>query len=928
MNLQLAILGLGAAAAYSLLAMGLVLIHRASGVLNFSQGALAMAGAYFYYELAVLRGWAYWPAMITSILVTAFLGALIYLLLMRPLSRRAPLVRLIATVGVLVLLQSIAVMRYKSLVVTIPQKLPQDLVHVIVDFPVDRLWLIGIAATCTIVLYVVSKYTRFGLATRGVSENARTAASVGWSPDLVGTINWAIGAGLAALAGILIAPIASLSPSSLTFLIVPALACCLVGGFNSFPLTFLAAVILGVSQGIAGKWALDVPGIVDMLPLAMILVALLVRQQAIPGRGEIHHRLPALGRGLFNPWFVFTCLAGGVIGAILLPQEWVIAIGISVAVAIVILSVVVVTGYAGQLSLGQYALSGIGVLLAARAVAILDWPFAAAMALGIFGAAAAGLIFGAPSLRSRGAALAIVTLALGVAVKSAVFGNIKFGGGESGLVVKDLNFLGLHLDPLFAPRTYTIFALCWFAVAVWAVSNLRRSRAGRRLISIRANERAAASIGVNVGAAKLYAFSLSAGLAALGGILMAFTNPNVAVSAGPWDSVSSTVLVTQSVIGGVGFISGSVFGGQFAAGGFPGGVIVNHIGGDTAANWLALISGVLLLVTLLVNPDGFAGKAAEANKRFKARLSRLSPPALKRKPAAPVLVPQVGAEGSVPVVRVSIQSNERQESTMMRVTGLSVDFGGVRALKNVDLELRSGEILGLIGPNGSGKTTLVDAVTGFVRSRGAVEIGARRVDGLAPHRRVRAGITRSFQSLELFDDITVEENLRAAADSQDAMAYVNAILPVRAKPAPDVVRMVIETFQLAPVLDRHPRELSHGQRRLVAIARAVGTAPKFLLLDEPAAGLSSTETAELSAVITGVAREWNIGVLLIEHDMSMVLGVCDRIAVLDFGDKIAEGTPDDVRANAAVIDAYLGKPHESAETPESLVTSANPSARS
>lgn len=243
---------------------------------------------------------------------------------------------------------------------------------------------------------------------------------------------------------------------------------------------------------------------------------------------------------------------------------------------------------------------------------------------------------------------------------------------------------------------------------------------------------------------------------------------------------------------------------------------------------------------------------------------------------------------------------------LLQTRDLSVQYGGVTANENISLTVDAGEIVGLIGPNGAGKTTFVDAVTGFTRSTGEVLLAAERVDRLPPHRRRDRGMARTWQAGELFGDLTVAQNLAVAVQRPGMRALFADIVSGSAPPV-DVIGHGLELVGLTDVANRRPSELALGQQKMVGVARALVGGTRLVLLDEPAAGLDTHESQHFGEELRRIADS-GPGVLLIDHDMSLVLEVCHRIYVLDFGKVIAAGTPDQIRNDERVVAAYLGSP--------------------
>jgi ABC-type branched-subunit amino acid transport system ATPase component len=332
--------------------------------------------------------------------------------------------------------------------------------------------------------------------------------------------------------------------------------------------------------------------------------------------------------------------------------------------------------------------------------------------------------------------------------------------------------------------------------------------------------------------------------------------------------------------------------------------------------WLFLIGGAAVILILLTDPDGLVAmnlKAARATEG-QSKLIWLRPePALLKLIA--ILRRQSWTPGLLrmrePTKETFAPMPERVdvEVATLELSNLTVRYGGTTALDAVSLVVRPGELVGLIGPNGAGKTSLIDAVTGFTPiADGEVRLNGVPIDGLPAYRRAQLGVCRSFQNLELFESGTVHDNLLTAADPRDLRSYFKELLRPSQSALSPLMIAAVHHFGLVDALDTKAEDLSFGVRKRTAIARTVAIGPSVLLLDEPAAGLDDAQSRELALTIKRIATAWGLGILLIEHNMAFVMGLCDRIAVLDFGHMIAQGTPTEIRSHPEVIAAYLGTP--------------------
>jgi branched-chain amino acid transport system permease protein len=888
------LLGLGSGALIAGIALAVVLAYRGSGIINLSTGAIAMLGGYSFWALNAgkLATLPTAVALPLSLLFVLVVGAVCEFAVFRPLRNASPLAKLVSSLGILLIAQSAMILAFGVTPQPEPGILPTTVVHIFgAVVPIDRFILTAIVIAAAFGLGALYKWTRFGLATRAAAENEAAAMLSGLSPNRIALANTLLASLLAGALGILAASITQLDPETLPLQIIPALAAALIASFTSFGIAVAASFGIAILDSLiqyasAQSWfpqsgGVSLPGVTDLLAFLIIVVVLFWRGSRIPGRGEIvERRLPEAPRPRHLIRTGLICLVAGAVLLVVFPFDFREALINTLIGALMALSLVVVTGFVGQISVVQLALAGAAGFTISHMAVNFGITFPVAALAGIAVAIVIGLATAVSAVRVRGVSLAVVTLAGAVAIENFGFVNATWGGGLAGSPIPEPKWFGLDLGPNGpfrgidnnqpSPVFGWVCLICCVLLCVM-VGYVRRGKLGQRMLAVRSNERAAAAVAINPRTVKMYAFGIAAFIAGVGGVLYAYNFGSV--SADRFDAVTALSLIAFAYVGGITLISGAVFAGLLSAQALIPYALDKWFGLN--GNWFLLVGGFLLIFTLLQNPEGVAGdfyrrlhkrprvRAPEADAATREHLApRASRPGLSGHPAA------------------------------LTVDGLSVRFGGVRALSEVSLNVREGELVGLIGPNGAGKTTLIDAISGFVTSAGTVRLGERDLRGLPPYERARGGLSRTWQSTELFDDLSVAENLTVAS-REGAVSD-------------EMVSQTLAVVGMDWAAGAMPGQLSSGQRKLVGVARALIARPALLCLDEPAAGLDNTESEELGVTLRRLADQGQ-SMLLIEHDMGLVLGICDRVVVIEFGQVIAEGTPEVVRRDPRVIAAYLGE---------------------
>lgn len=527
-----------------------------------------------------------------------------------------------------------------------------------------------------------------------------------------------------------------------------------------------------------------------------------------------------------------------------------------------------VSGTAGQLSIGHAALVGVGAYAAGwfatevSPEALLTFPFAALVG------ACVGLLFGAPSLRLRGQYLALTTIAGGY-IFVRLISDIEGLGAEQGLI--DIPFMTLAGQPL-SDGAHAWAAALLFCLALLVSTNVTRSHLGRRLTAVRHNEPAAEAAGIDVYRQKLTVFVVSAVMCALAGAL--FAHKEGFISAADFDLDLSLMLLLSCIVGGLGRPLGGPLGAVLLLG--PGALLPG------TQRWELAIAGGLALAVLFWMPGGIVG--AVRGLRSRAGVSDL--------------------QATVPEEALS-----RPEPVVLRARGVSKSFGAVKALEAVDLGVEPGSIHALIGPNGSGKTTLIDLLTGFqYPDAGAIHIGDADLTGAKPHRIGLMGVARTFQRTATIDPLSVIEAASLAVRPHPGSVRSLLFGGDRSAERRSVALAMTALTEVSLRCDvEGPSDaLSFGQTRRLELARAIASGPSLLICDEPSAGMDPTEIEVLAALFKRLAAK-GTGVLLADHNMGFVFAVADTVTVLDHGVVIARGSVDEIRSDAEVQAAYLGK---------------------
>lgn len=875
--------GIVTGSVYGLAAVGLVLTYKTSGLFNFAHGAMATVSAYAFYTLHVTYGVPWEVAAAICVLGVGPLLGLLLELLARVVGRATLELRIAATIGILLIVEAGATLVFgQKTVRTVPVFLPQGGFSA---FGVEIQWsdviTFVVAVVVTTALSIALRFSRRGVAMRAVVDDAELLDLAGTSPVSTRRWAWCVGTGLASLSGVLFAPLLPLDPLQLTLLVVQAFGAAAIGRFTSLPWSFGGGLLIGVIASLATRYFTKglLAGVPAALPfLALFLVLLVLPRRFLAERNRTMQRV----RSSWTAPAALQLIAGAAILTVLalvpsfagiLLTDWTVAL----AMVIVFVSLGLLVRTSGQVSLCHVAFMAIGASAFAHLAVNWHWPWPAALIGCGLVAVPIGAVLSIPAIRLSGLYLALATFGFGIVLQVMFYTqDYMFGASGLGLTLPRPGVLGLDSDPSFY-RLVLILA----AVTVLTVIALNRSRLGRLLRGLADSPTALRTNGVTIDITRVLVFCISAFLAAVGGALAGMAHTTVSA-----DSYQPLLSITYFAVI-VTVVGREPWYALLAAAVVV--LVPSYLSGTEVSLWLQVVFGVLAVLTAIAagRLEVPAGIRLWLDRTFRRRRET-----------------ETGGVGEKPLAMVA--------PSVLRAGGLSVRFGGVVAVENFSFDAPTGRITGLIGPNGAGKTTTFNACSGLVKTgAGEVRLRDRVITSASTPRRARLGLGRTFQKMELFDSLTVHENVAMGAEGPLAGANPLAHFVGRRgdrRRVRTATAAALALCDIESIAHRRVGSLSTGQRRLVELARCLAGPYRILLLDEPSSGLDHSESARFGRILRKVVAERGVGILLVEHDMSLVLEICEQIFVLDFGRPIFTGTPEEVRHSEIVQHAYLGEP--------------------
>jgi ABC-type branched-subunit amino acid transport system ATPase component/ABC-type branched-subunit amino acid transport system permease subunit len=931
--LQIVFNGLALGLGYAVIAAGIVLIYRSSGIINFAQAAI---GAFGVASFAVLFQTYHLPYPVAAGLGVAgasLLGVGTELLVVRRLFNSSRVVLLIATVGVAQLISLLII-----------DVLP-DVQGGAIPMAFDARWanikvtdsftvgsrqtsLILLIAPVLVALGWFLGHTRLGLHIRAVADHPENARLIGVSPRRVSTLVWGLAAGFAAYTQIAIAPIVTRTADELAGvssigLLLRALIIAMAARMRSIPVVVVSGMALGVMETVVTVNLNRDVGVVNAFLFGAVLVMVLLLARGGSKRDvtfSVGVRHASIPEALLRHWWVRNLSRIGMVGllaaALLVPvfaskPSQLLVWTELLLVAMVAISLSLLTGWAGQLSLGQFAFAGVGGLstlaftrgqpmglglpfVGDLATVTVELPWLVALAAGVAMGVLFAVLVGLPALRVKGLLLAVTTLAFGNMAASWMFARDFWSGGRFAVPSATRERPELFGVDFGKPSSYYYLCLAFLVVVAAVVSHLRRSGSGRIMIAVRDNEAMTSVATVSPTRAKLSAFAVSGAIAALAGGLYVFLLPGfVATGAdSPFSPAASLRLVAITIIGGMGTVAGPILGALWVVG------LPAAFGASETAQLLS--ANVGLLVLLLYFPGGLVQVLYGARDRILRWVAT--------RDEEPVLEAPRGGHLSV---------HERHAhlppvgTPWLTTSGVSVTFGGIDAVHDVSIAVGQDELVGLIGTNGAGKSTLMNAISGFVPHVGEISVLGVDVSKRSAHERHAVGLGRGFQDAALFTSLTVRETLLVALEARRHSLLVPSLLGVPPARSSERTKRseaseIMDFLGLGRYADRFIADLSTGTRRVVELACLLATDAKVLLLDEPTGGIAQRETEAFAPLIQAVQRDLGAAVMVIEHDMPLIMAISDRVYCMEAGEVIAHGTPQEVRADAKVIASYLG----------------------